>query len=234
MRQVWIVCGALVFAGAAWAWSQQQNNEPASPRPERRAPEGYRPPGDGFRFRGFWNNSDPPNDEEWKTIVSFWKDNSPRRTEAFTKLPQDRQNNLKLLMTRRYRMLDIMRSNDPQLFELRLKRLKYEDDIFGLTRDLKNSPSDTEPQIRQKLKESIAALVDTSIDERQARIDRWQKLIDEEKQLVTRDKSQRDATIKSHLDRAERESGVLGEQAATTQESSDPSGPRSTAQSTSP
>ncbi len=214
MRSIMVMLLAGMLTPVAWA---QQDGE-------RRGSD-TRPPGMGPGFRrsdGRWGV--PPDDEEWARIQKFMKEHSPRRWDALNKLTPDQQNRLKSVIWRRCRLLEIIKNNnDENFYNLRVKRMEVEDEIFGLTRDLRNSSSEKEPQIRRKLKETIGALLEIGVQEHQARISRWDKMIADEKLAMDREKQDRENLIKKHIRAAERESGTLGDEMATTQENPDQS-----------
>jgi hypothetical protein len=211
----WIMVILLAGALSPAAWGQQEG--------DRRGPSDGRPPGMGPGFRrgdGRWGI--PPDDEEWGRIQKFMKEHSPRRWDALSKLNNDQQNRLKQVIWRRFRLLEMIKNNnDDTFYNLRVKRLETEDEIFGLTRDLRNASTEKEVEIRRKLKDAIGQLLDLGVQEHQARITRWEKLIADEKVVMDREKQDRETLIKKHMKAAERESGGLGDETATTQESAD-------------
>jgi hypothetical protein len=212
----WIIAIMLAAMLTPAAWAQQDG--------DRRGPGDGRPPGMGPGFRrgdGRW--SVPPDDDEWARIQKFMKEHSPRRWDALAKLTSEQQNRLKSVIWRRYRLLEIIKANnDENFYNLRVKRLEIEDEIFGLTRDLRTASSEKEVEIHRKLKETIGQLLDVGVLEHQARISRWEKMIADEKITMDKEKLDREGLIKKHMKAAERESGSLGDDVATTQETDQP------------
>lgn len=222
----WLVILVLAAASSAVLAQQQSSGDDNS----NRRSEGFRGQGPGFyRGPGGPRFFQAPDEDEKARILKFWKEVSPRRFEAFNKLSQDRQGPLWNIIWRRFRTLEFIKASDPQMYDLRVKRVKLEDEVFGLTRDLRNAPGEKEAEIRQKLREKIGELVDLGADEHQAKIDRWQKMIDEEKRTMLAEKQDRENIIRKHMKAAERESGNLGDETATTQESGENAATQSSA-----
>jgi len=198
---------ALIVLLVVPAWCLAQADAPRRPGdPPREPSRDPRDFGPG-RFGGFWRR--PPTQEEWDAAIEFMKQNSPRRWEAMQKLSKERQEPLKDAIFRRYRLLEMLRMNDSEVYDLHLKRVALEDEIFGLTRDLRNATTE-ESKVRDKLKDKIASLVDLGMDERKLRIARWQRQLASEQEQLSREQSARNDTIRKRLRAAEREDGTLG------------------------
>jgi hypothetical protein len=190
----------------------QQTPQPDGPR---RDPRDMRDFGPGRFGGGFFRR--PPSPEEMESAMNFMKEYSPKRWDAMQKLSKERQDLLKDAVYRRFRMLEVLRVTDDQkfpIYELQLKRVATEDEIFGLTRDLRTCVTGDESKIKAKLHDKIAELVDLGIQERKIRIARWQKQLSEEQEKLAHDVSSRDDVIRKRMRVAEREDGTLGSDAA--------------------
>src|SRR5205823_1241949 len=118
----------------------------------------------------------------WDAANQFMKEHSPKRYEAMQKLSKERQEPLKNNVFRRYRILEALRLNDSDIYDLHVKRVGVEDEIFELTRDLRNASSTEEDKVRKTLHDKIGELLDLEIEERKIRINRWKKLIAQEQE----------------------------------------------------
>jgi hypothetical protein len=155
-------------------------------------------PGGGMRRRGW---IDPA---EWTQAEAFMKDNSPRRWAAFEKIPGDNPHRLTVMRAfyGRYRMLQSLRDEDPALYDLRMKRLKLEDNVFGLVWDLKHEDApDAKQKIQTDLKAEVVELVDVGIQERGRRIERLETALKDEKERFAKDQNNREGLVKEQLER---------------------------------
>ena len=178
-----------------------------------------RGPGGGGGGPGGWGFSE----QDWDDIAAFMKQHSPRRWEEYQKLPADRQAQLQRVLNRRWRLIQWVRTHDPELYELQQKRWQVEDEVFGLTRELRTSSMSSESQIKPKLRAKIGELVDLRTRERQMRITRWEHQIAHEREMMNRETADREDIINKRMRVAQNEAGELGDpeegEMSTTQES---------------
>src|SRR5437588_8463342 len=104
-------------------------------------------------------------------------ENSPQRFKVLQQLGKDnpRYQRIKDFTYFRFRMLQNFKADDPALYQLRVNRLRIEDDIFGLVKDTKPDEQ-LANETKDKLREKIGALVDLGIKEREHRVERLQKM----------------------------------------------------------
>jgi len=197
--------------------------------PDRRMGPGIGPggPGPGGAPPPWWRGGRGgwrPNPEEWNEISGFMKQYCPKRWEVYQKLPPDKQEPLQLIVSRRWRLMQWVKNSDPELYDLQRDRWRTEDEIFGLTQDLKAASSSAETPVRKKLHDKIGELVDLRIKERNMRVARWEKMIAQERELIARETRDREEIVRNRMRVAERDAGNLGDEEqpeATTQESAD-------------
>ncbi len=210
----WTFAAVLVALMASLGWAQPQTDGGRGDRSGAGQPM-MRPRGWGQRMgdgRPFWSISE----EEWGQVQQFMKENSPQRWQAYQDLSGEQQEKLKMTIARRYRMLQFLKNNEPEMYDVRLKRMGVEDQIFGLTRELKSATPADRPKIEEKLKSKLGDLVDLGIQEHQARIQRFQKLISQEQDQLSREQSNREQIVNKHLKAIEHERGRLGGTEPTT------------------
>jgi len=226
IRHVGLLVGAVALAVATGVVAQEGQAPPGdgerAPAPERRMGPGPGP-GGGWPYPPPWRRQGGGwrPEEDWNEISGFMKEHSPKRWEAFQKLPPDRQEQLKLVVSRRWRLMQWVKNSDPELYELQRTRWRVEDEVYGLTQDLKHALSTSEPAVREKLRAKIGEMVDLRTKERQIRINRWEKQIAQERDMIAKETRDRDEIIKHRVRVAERDAGSLGDEdsEATTQES---------------
>ena len=110
---------------------------------------------------------DEPSPEEWEEIKAFMKSHSPERLARLEEIGDEgRQAGVKKMFAARYRTMQALKERDPELYQIRLKRMPVEDKAFELSwrlmRKQVNNPEETRKQLRAQLRE----LVKSRIDER--------------------------------------------------------------------
>jgi hypothetical protein len=213
-----VLCTAPLLFGAGPATQPSGGNLSAksgpTTRPDRLAGSeeaGGRRGGRGNGQRQFRFDS-AVTQADWEGISSFMKNHSPNRLKFINQLPDGpRKYNMITNMVRVSRNLDHM--DDADLSRIVTKRVELEDKVFGLAVQYRNADSVQVDGIKDQLKEAVADLVDTNIDERKLRIDRLKKTLDLEQQNLDRDDGQRDKVVADRLrqtiDEAQRPNGPL-------------------------
>ena len=187
---------ALCLVGliAADAWSQEVATQPADPF-NFTPPSGERV--GGWRGRRAW-----PPDDEWNQVESFLKRNSPRRWKMFEHLPKEDKLPLKASMYMRWKGLEALREEDARLYELRVRRMGLEDDLGGLSFELRKTRTPAaEDAARRKLRDKAAELVKLDLDERQHRIEQAEKSLQRAKQRLEADRKRQDVLAEEHVAR---------------------------------
>jgi hypothetical protein len=211
---------AAIFIGTIVAVAQEREGQPGDRPSERRMGPGggypgpYPPP--WRRQGGGWRQED-----DWSEISAFMKEHSPKRWEQYQKLPPERQQQLQWIVSRRWRLMQWVKGSDPELYELQRTRWRVEDEVYGLTQDFKKASANDQPVVRDKLRSKIGEMVDLRTKERQMRINRWEKQIASERDMIAKETRDREEIINHRVRVAERDAGMLGDEDsdATTQES---------------
>ncbi len=141
--------------------------------------------------------------EEWEQMRTFMREYSPRRLAAIESMPREggMQGSLRRFLFARWRNLQGIREEDPTVYEMRVQRLKAEDDIWGLIFDWKKGDEITPSNaLRKELRQRVGVLVDLGVRERQHRIERLEKLLASEREKVEADKQNREAIIDERVE----------------------------------
>ena len=136
----------------------------------------------------------PPSAEDLKDAMLFMSSNSPRQYAALNKLPDNqRKTNLKNLATRMY--LQVMR-DEPELRDAAIKRIKLEDEVFGLASELRDPPAGKQPdQTKSELKEKLKSLVAAGITERELRLKNLEDTVKRAHDKLDKDKVSQDVLV---------------------------------------
>ncbi len=212
---------ALLLTLAMTAWSR--DDRPGTPdndaKPPSTAPSGTgRQRGERPRGRGddgMFNpgrnggaNADAPADRERGRQIqmtmqeadearNFARDHAPIRYAFYDMLPEGPAR-FRVLRTfvQRYRLLQSLKEESPEIYAINLQRFEAEDNALGLARNARSATAPAEvAAAKSKLQEKVALIVDLNLQERQKRIDKLETRLTEEKQHLLRDQGNVDELI---------------------------------------
>jgi hypothetical protein len=133
-------------------------------------------------------------DQERDEVMRFMEKYSPKRTQRLKDVPEKRQEPIVRRISAQYRALQRIKEEDPQIYELRLKRLPLEDEMFELGWQLKhddaNTTRATDEQLRSRLREQVRLFVDNCLEERRLRAQRQGQRLRQEQQRLEADQRQ--------------------------------------------
>lgn len=166
---------------------------PAQDRANERPVAG--PAATGLRNRAETARQNPPSDKEYEQASQFMREHSPNRWQAMEDLPEEgglRRGVMNFIIAR-WRILQSTREEDAQLYEIKLKQVTVEDNIYGLLAHTQ-SPAEREP-LRKELREQARSLATLGLAERERRIERLQEMLKKQEELLSTDRSQLDAVV---------------------------------------
>ena len=166
---------------------------------------------------GNTNNVRPFTPQEWDDMMAFLQENSHARWYVLSNLHLPENSPVRLGAIREWRNYNFTKDHFPAVADQMLKRFRLEDDLFGLT--IKAVSSNENPdEIQELIHNKIAEMVQLDLSERQLRIEKLQKLLDEQKQSLAHDQAMEEQVI------TQRTNGMMARlerlRAATTQPSS--------------
>jgi len=146
----------------------------------------------------------PPTRQEIDDASAWARENFPTRARMLENLPPNGP--LRARMTQRLvmRYNNMMRTKeqDPALYDILMKQEHLRDDVFAqLRRSGSDLPADEKTALRGKLSE----IVDLSLKERQARIEKLERMLAEQKQKLAEDEGDREKLITQQLERMRKE-----------------------------
>ena len=154
----------------------------------------------------------PYTQQEWDDMMDFMQTNAPTRWHILATLPLAPNAPVRLDAMRKWRNYVFTRDHFPDVADQLLKRFRLEDDLFALTLDAQSSGEVDSASIRDRIRSKIAEIVQLDFSERQTRIDKLEKMLDEEKSRLAADQAsfdkiinQRTDQIMTRLDRLSRE-----------------------------
>src|SRR5262245_57046071 len=111
----------------------------------------------------------PINDDDRRAVDAFMQKNSPKRFARIQDRPDMRKEKLYEFLAFRLRMLDNLKQNEPGIYDLQMKRMPIEDEIFDLGWQLRHD-ADNPDELRKKLRQQVRAMMDSRMEERRLRI----------------------------------------------------------------
>ncbi len=144
---------------------------------------GRRVRGPGLMGMGRGSLSDEESSQR-REALGFWLENSPKRYQAMMEISSPAQrNDVEDDVTRIYVGWKRLQ---PAIFASIIERVRAEDGIFHLVQELKKPNADVKT-LKPALRESVAALVQINLKERQLRIDQLSKTLAEQQSSLSRD-----------------------------------------------
>jgi hypothetical protein len=201
---------AVVLCGGSLAWSQSAP-APAAPsaapttQPQQQPPQqlrtfgerryegrggvdGMRPPMEWRRRGGDGMRADypEPTQEEWNEAEAFMKSHSPERLARLEEIGDDeRQQNVRHMFWQRYRALQELKEQDPELYQIRLARMPVEDKVFELSWRLRHKQRDSKPEeTKSQLRAQFRLLIKSRLDERALHVQRMERRLKQDEQRL--------------------------------------------------
>ncbi len=144
---------------------------------------------------------DFPSREDVEKFEAFMRENSPKRWTIIRSITDaDRQQRMRGMLYNRFRMLERLRNADHDMYQVNLRRIGVEDEIFGISYPaVRIEGRSLTPEESSQLREKVAALVDLTLEEREVRVQRLREMLKREEELLTTEKAQREAAIAERL-----------------------------------
>jgi hypothetical protein len=152
--------------------------------------------GDGVRPGIGGRNRLPVTEEEWKATEDFLSVHAPNRLAFVRKIGEGpHKENLKRLLFGLVRNINALRTESASIYKLRVEEFELDDQIFAICRDLRTAQGADKQRLQTQLKEKITLLFDKGLDERKDRIDRLQKMLEDQKTALDKDRTERNQIV---------------------------------------
>ena len=142
----------------------------------------------------------PYTQEEWNDMMAFMQANSPARWRVLSSLQLRATAPIRLDAIRRWRNFTFTKEHFPDVADQLVKRIHLEDDLFALTMAAQSSGEADSASIRDKIRGKIAEIVNLDFSERQTRINKLEKMLNDEKSRLAADQSSVDQIIDRRTD----------------------------------
>jgi hypothetical protein len=157
----------------AFAQPSTQRNKPLRPGPPMKKPA-TRP------------TSRPSEDPlEFDKALAFLEKVSPNRSKAYQSLDEDRRGIFHDRIIAFYRGNQWM-NKDPELWKVREKVIKAEDDVFGIRWEIlaNGGLRRATDEDKARLKNAVAVMVKMQLQDRSLRLERWKKWVNSEEDQI--------------------------------------------------
>ena len=135
------------------------------------------------------------SDKEQEDVAAFIRQAAPNRWAALEALPENGtfRRGIMVYVVARWRHLQMLREDDPALYDIKVHQLTVEDNIYGLLACTRG-PADREA-LRKKLHDKVAELVKLTLADRQHRIERLRQALKTEEDRLSQDQAAMESLI---------------------------------------
>jgi len=142
----------------------------------------------------------PPTQQEWDDMMVFMRSNAPAQAYVLDTIPLRHNSPIALEATRKWRNYVFTSEHFPAITDYLTRQFRLEDDLFDLAlKDRADEGSDA-IELQDKIRNKVAEIFQLELNVRQARIDRLQKLLADEKSRLQADQSSEDNIIDQRTD----------------------------------
>jgi hypothetical protein len=142
--------------------------------------------------------------EEWDKAMAFMKENSPKRWAMLPDLPEFYRQGIQDRMYGRYRQLERWKNADKEMYEIDMRRVALEDELWTARMKVRMSGEPLKPEEVSKIREKVAAFVDLAMEERELRIQRLRDVLKREEAFFANEKAQREQLVSENTTLIER------------------------------
>lgn len=142
----------------------------------------------------------PATQQEWDDMMVFMRAYSPARAYVLDSIPLLHDSPIGLEAIRKWRNYVFTSEHFPAITDYLIHRFRLEDDLFDLTlKDRADEGSDA-VELQDKIRDKVAEIFQVELSIRQARIDRLQKLLADEKSNLQLAQASEDEIVDQRAD----------------------------------
>lgn len=132
------------------------------------------------------------SDEDMQEVMTFMREHSPHRIKTMEKLPEDSaaRRGVMAFVVARYRSLQALKDEDAQLYDLGVKQVEIEDELYGLLAPAR-AVGDRE-KMRDQIRVAVKRQVETNLAERERRLSRLRESLRREERKLDGDRARID------------------------------------------
>jgi hypothetical protein len=175
--------------------------QPAQEDPVKNEPPDDRPP-PPMTFGSPFEMTEEISPEEWEAVAAFTRQHSPQRWKSFMELPEDKQERVRRAMHWRFLQVERLKEQQPELFDLQVRRLAIEDQIFPLALQIRRAEGEETPgtqAAREELRKQVVALVEVGLKEREVRLERFKERLQAEEEQISLERGRKEETVDARM-----------------------------------
>lgn len=175
----------------------------------------------GFRRR--WGENSPGTSavREWDDMLTFMDQHSPNRAKLLRDIAPRAGSTLRAQALQRWRTLQALKSQAPQMYDFHVKRFELEDEIFGLVLQIRQDPGKAE-SLRSEVRQKAQEMVRLSTEERKQRIARLNEMLANEKQMLEQETQHADQLVNQRVEQIMRRAEKPADEGTTSEQRSKP------------
>ena len=152
---------------------------------------------DGRPGRDRGRDRTPPTEAEWREAAETMKALAPLAWARFEAMPRQAPHRAKVMrrIVDRHQELARLKTDDPKRYEGEVEQLRVEDEILGLVIKFRQAAGAEAASLERQLREKVGQLVDLRFRNREARIDRLARSLEDERRRFEADKKNREQII---------------------------------------
>jgi hypothetical protein len=191
---------------ATSAATAPESTAPATGRSGRDDDGGDGPPRGGRREgrwpRGERQNPGPPTEEEWREAAASMQALAPNAWARFLDIPEHEpfRRVYQRRIVDRFQELERLKERNRDQYDGEVEQLRIEDDIFGIAARLREAEGDAAERLKADLRERVERLIDLRISNREMRIARLSKQLDNERRKLEGDKANKPQAVQKKYD----------------------------------
>jgi len=138
-------------------------------------------------------------EKEWEAAKEFLSIHSKNRYAQIERLPGGPKKPFEQFLVGRYRMINRLKLQSPELYDLKVHEVELDDDVFGICLKLKRNAGD-KPRLQTELKAKIRELFDLGVSERKLRIGLVETALADQKKILKTEQEGRDQLVEDRYD----------------------------------
>ena len=184
----------------------QDRSDGATDRPAMRGRREVRDGGPRLRRPGMPppppnTGAGAPTTQERDEAIEFFRTHFPTRMLNYGRLPEGRpaKQRMAQMLVERYRRLQQMKTDDPPMYDLMMQQMRLQDEALTIQRQSFRAEGEMKAQFDSQLRDKVRELIEVSLQERQRRIDRLERQLQDQKRRLEHDMANPDALIDQHI-----------------------------------
>ncbi len=127
-----------------------------------------------------------PQDGDQTEAIKFMSDHAPQYWRWVSGRPDDFQRRIEGVVAAAYATYQRLKPDDPDLYNVIVKRVESEDRIFGLQMQLRNA-AESRDAVTEKLRSELTVWSDLTLKERRLRLNRLERTVKKEETALAAD-----------------------------------------------